>query len=85
MKIKKKNNFFIEPLEFNKEGTYNLNAVKEIKATKGFLDLNPEERNFCQFEENYINCTSRIHEQKIIDNCKCLPLSLWNTNSSVKH
>ena len=51
---------------------YNLNIVKDKRATKDFLE---REDKGCSLE-SYDNCTTRIYVDKVIKKCGCLPLSM---------
>ena len=51
---------------------YNLNVIKDIKATTDFLSM---EDKGCSIQP-YDNCTTRIYVQNIIEECGGLPFSM---------
>ena len=53
---------------------YNLNAIKHIKGTEGFLDLADSVKD-CQLEPQD-NCTTRSYVDRVTQKCGCLPLSM---------
>ena len=65
-------------------GNYKMVAVKEIKVTKYFHNLNEEQKK-CQEVESYENCVTRLHLQTINDKCGCVPYNLadFNNNDTV--
>ena len=62
-----------EPVKLVGEGKYNLNAVKEIKVTASYLDLDMEDKG-CQDVEPLEECTSRHYIDMLLNHCGCLPL-----------
>ena len=68
--------FYIEPLKLIGEGKYNLNAIKVIKVTESFLGLDRSHKD-CQSTEELDECTTRQFLDAYLDNCGCLPLSIW--------
>ena len=58
------------------EGQYNLNAIKVIKVTESFLGLDRSHKD-CQSTEELDECTTRQFLDAYLDNCGCLPLSIW--------
>ena len=60
-------------LEIGKE--YNLNNLKEIKATKDFLTLD-EYVIGCQNRESINECRSRQYIDTLLKTCGCLPFGL---------
>ena len=70
---------FSEPLKLIGEGKYNLNAVKEIKVTDSFLEMDIDVRE-CQKEEPLENCTTRQYINDLLQQCDCLPLSITTSN-----
>ena len=57
------------------EGEYNLDVLKEIRATESYLGLDQDTRE-CQNEEPFDNCTTRHYIDNIMNKCGCLPLNL---------
>ena len=70
---------FIEPVSLIGEGEYNLNVLKEIKATDSFLGLDQDVRK-CQNDEPLFNCTTRKFIKDILTECSCLPSNLRISN-----
>ena len=66
---------FAEPVNFVAQGEYNLNALKEVKATESFLGLDQEVRG-CQNEESLHKCSTRKHIKNLIEQCGCLPFNM---------
>ena len=66
---------FLEPVELIGEGKYNLNAMKEIKVTESFLELDMKDKG-CQIEESSEDCKSKHYVDTLLQHCKCLPLSI---------
>ena len=66
---------FIEEVKLIGEGEYNLNALKEVKATESFLGLDQEVRG-CQNEESLHKCSTRKHIKNLIEQCGCLPFNM---------
>ena len=58
-------------------GNYKLSAVKEVKGTDIFLNMNDEKKG-CQNKETLEECTSKQGLTKIIDQCGCIPFKLAN-------
>ena len=58
-------------------GNYKLSAVKEVKGTGIFLNMNDEKKG-CQNKETLEECTSKQGLTKIIDQCGCIPYKLAN-------
>ena len=69
------NTHFVEPLTFVGEGEYNINAIKEIKVTDSFLELDSRTRN-CQTEEIYSDCSTRNFMNGVLEQCGCLPFTM---------
>ena len=69
------NTDFVEPLTFAGEGEYNINAVKEIKVTDSFLELDKKTRK-CQTKETYSDCSTRNFMNAVLDQCGCLPFTM---------
>ena len=57
------------------EGKYNLNTLKEIKATDAYVGLGKDVTN-CQNEEPFFNCTTRQMFDAFQRECSCLPFSV---------
>ena len=57
------------------EGKYNLNTLKEIKATDAYVGLGKDVTN-CQNEESLFNCTTRQRIEAFQRECGCLPFSV---------
>ena len=70
---------FTEPFSLIGEGEYNLNVLKEIKATDSYLGLDQDVKK-CQNDEPLFNCTTRKFIKAILEECKCLPSSLGLTD-----
>ena len=63
------------------EGEYNLNILKEIKATESLYELKQEDRN-CQGygkEVTYDTCTTKYFMEQLRLKCGCLPFAIINT------
>ena len=58
-------------------GNYKLSAVKEIKGTDVFLNMNDDKKG-CQNKETLEECTTMQGVKKIIDQCGCIPYKLAN-------
>ena len=69
--------YFTAPIEMYGGGNYKLSAVKEIKGTDIFLNMN-EDKKGCQNKETLEECTSRKGLKKILDQCGCIPYKLAN-------
>ena len=61
------------------EGKYNLNTLKEIKATDAYVGLGEDVTN-CQNEEPFFKCTSRQRIAAYKRECSCLPFSVRLSN-----
>ena len=72
--------YFLEPLKLFGEGDYNLYVVKENAATESFYSLDENTRR-CKREEPYEHCTTRQYLNTVIEQCQCLPLSIWNSQN----
>ena len=70
---------FLEPVSLIGEGEYNLNVLKEIKATDSYLGLDKDVRK-CQNDEPLFNCTTRKFIEDILTECTCLPSNLRISN-----
>ena len=70
-----KNCILLEEVKLIGEGEYNLNALKEVKATDSFLGLDQEVRG-CQNEVSLHNCSTRKHINTLIKQCGCLPFNI---------
>ena len=57
------------------EGEYNLNALREIRVTQSFLEMEEMDRG-CQIVETIQDCSTRHHINSLTEECICLPLSL---------
>ena len=57
------------------EGQYNLNSVKEIKASEDFLGMDKSIRE-CQNEESFEVCKAKRYIEEFLDECKCLPFGI---------
>ena len=65
---------FVEPVQLNGEGEYNLNNLKEITVTDSFLGLDESIRG-CQ-DKKAFNCSTQKHIDTFLDECGCLPLNM---------
>ena len=74
--------FYTEPLKLSFDYSYNLNAMKEIKAKDSFLTLDRKIIE-CEDYETYDDCTTKNYMNKLKKNCKCLPFQLRLTNEVV--
>ena len=66
------------------EGEYNLNILKEIKATESLYELKQEDRN-CQGygkEVTYDTCTTKYFMEQLRLKCGCLPFAIINATSN---
>ena len=66
---------YLEPLKIYGAGEYNLDSVKEIKATASFHDLAAHQKG-CQSEETLGKCTSRQFIDAFLNICNCLPFNI---------
>ena len=57
------------------EGEYNLNVLKEIKATDSYVGLGKDVTE-CQNDEPFFNCTTRKTIDAFQKECGCLPIGL---------
>ena len=57
------------------EGEYNLNALREIRVTKSFLEMQDKDRG-CQIVETIQDCSTRHYIDSLTKECSCIPLSL---------
>ena len=64
-----------EQIKLIGEGEYNLNALKEIKATDSYLGLDQNTRE-CQNVEPLHNCATRHYLENFLQKCGCLPFSI---------
>ena len=67
--------FCTEPLYLYGEGEYNLNVVKEVKATDSYLGMKQSERS-CDPEEDLQDCTTRHYISSLMTKCRCLPFTI---------
>ena len=66
---------FLEPVNLDGEGKYNLNVLKEISVTESYLGLDQEVKG-CQNDEALEECRARNYIDTLLQQCKCLPLSI---------
>ena len=66
---------FSEPVVLIGEGKYNLNSLKEIKATDSYIGMGKDVIE-CQNEEPSLNCTTRQRIDAYLKECGCLPFSM---------
>ena len=57
------------------EGEYNLNALKEIKATDSYVGLGKDVTE-CQNEESSFSCSTRQTIDAFQNECGCLPFAI---------
>ena len=69
----------IEPIKLVGEGEYNINDIREIKATESYLGMDQNIRE-CQNIEPFYNCTTRHYMDDLLRECKCLPLNIRISN-----
>ena len=62
-------------------GDYKLTAVKEMKATENFLNLDDGKKN-CQKKETLEKCSSKNGLQNMINKCGCIHYKLANFSKS---
>ena len=65
---------FVEPVQLNGEGEYNLFDPKETTVTDSFLGMDENTRG-CQ-DEKAFNCSTQKHIDAFLDKCGCLPLNM---------
>ena len=65
---------FVEPVQLNGEGEYNLNNLKEITVTDSFLGWD-ENIKGCH-NKSAFSCSTQKHIDTFLDECGCLPLPL---------
>ena len=68
---------YLEPVMLYGAGEYNLNVVKEVKATKSFYTLDETVRQ-CQNKESMEQCRQRIFLETAMNDCKCLPFKIMS-------
>ena len=66
---------FSEPVVLIGEGMYNLDSLKEIKATDSYLGMDKDIIE-CQNKEPYFNCTTRQTIDTYLKSCGCLPFAM---------
>ena len=64
-----------EPVMLIGEGEYNLNALKEVKATDSYIGLGKEVTE-CQNEEPFFNCSTKQTIDAFRKECGCLPIAI---------
>ena len=64
-----------EPVMLIGEGEYNLNALKEVKATDSYIGLGKEVTE-CQNDEPFFNCSTRQTIDAFLKECGCLPFAI---------
>ena len=74
---------FLEPLSLIEGGDYNLNVVKESKGTESFYGLEVNVRG-CQEDEPYVDCSTNIYKEKMIEKCRCLPFNIRSDANQVE-
>ena len=69
--------FYLAPVLHFGEGSYAISAVKEIKVTEEYIQL---DKNIlkCQNKETFENCTTREYLQMVKNHCNCVPYALKN-------
>ena len=67
----------------NGEGIYNLNSIKEIGATESYLSLDQDVRG-CQTKEPLHVCTTRLYIDTLLDQCKCIPFNIKESDKEIK-
>ena len=72
--------FYIDFLRLAPGWNYNLNVVKDIRVSDAYMSLDDSIR-LCS-SESYESCFSRIHLERITQQCGCIPLHLINYSSS---
>ena len=65
---------FVEPVQLNGEGEYNLNNLKEIMVTDDYLGLDENVRG-CH-NKSAFSCSTKKHIDTFLDECGCLPLNM---------
>ena len=65
---------FVEPVQLNGEGEYNLNNLKEIMVTDSFLELDENVKG-CH-NKSAFSCSTQKHIDTFLDECGCLPLNM---------
>ena len=58
------------------EGQYNINSLKEIRATNSFLTLDDDIRGCRISGESHDDCTTRLYIDNMRQKCGCLPFSI---------
>ena len=58
------------------EGQYNINSLKEIRATESFLTLDADIRGCRISGESHDDCTTRLFLENMRQKCGCLPFSI---------
>ena len=67
----------VAPLTLQGGGHYALHAVKEIKVSEDFLELDMETRK-CQNKESFEDCSTRMYLEELEDKCHCVQYKLRN-------
>ena len=75
---------FVDPVQLNGEGEYNLNSIKEEEVTESFLGIDQAVRG-CQNQEHYDECTTRQYIEHMREKCGCLPLSMALSDQVISH
>ena len=65
---------FVEPVQLEGNGEYNLNVLKEMEVTDAFLGLDENARQ-CQNEEPFV-CTTKQYVDTFLGECGCTPLNM---------
>ena len=73
---------FSEPVKLVGEGKYNIDAVKEIKATESYMGMDMKYRG-CQDEEPLEDCTAKHYIDTLLHQCECLPLRIATSTNVI--
>ena len=65
----------LAPLILHSNGSYALSAVKEMRISEDFMSLG-KDLTKCQVQEEYEECSTRIYQAAMIEQCNCIPYSL---------
>lgn len=73
----------LDPVTLSGEGEFDLNIIREVEVTDSYMGLPLEDRD-CQDEEDIVDCKTRHHQENVLDNCGCLPISIGSAIKNVK-
>ena len=63
------------PIYLEGEGHYRITSIKSVVVSQEFARLE-EEVTLCQTEEFRLDCRTRKHKERVLEECQCSPASL---------